>query len=235
MRVQLDTIAVWDAIKSGGECFLCSLKKQAETRSVKFYLGPSVMNPETRVKVNQSWFCHDHVQQLLAAGKVQGMALMSDTYLHETRESLEKAMKGIFDAKAGRKVDKAVAAFQQAVEKRQPQCLVCRQVEEHDIRYTYTTAFLYGHDPDFQKALKEGKGFCLPHYQMLLVWSKEALDAENRKRFVTDLTEVELRNLERLQDDVLWQTQKFKAENFDKPWNGCEDAQKRVVGKLGGF
>ena len=67
MRVQLDTIAVWDAIKSGGECFLCSLKKQAETRSVKFYLGPSVMNPETRVKVNQSWFCHDHVQQLLAA------------------------------------------------------------------------------------------------------------------------------------------------------------------------
>ena len=214
MRVQLDTIAVWDAIKSGGECFLCSLKKQAETRSVKFYLGPSVMNPETRV---------------------QGMALMSDTYLHETRESLEKAMKGILDAKAGRKVDKAVAAFQQAVEKRQPQCLVCRQVEEHDIRYTYTTAYLYGHDPDFQKALQEGKGFCLPHYQMLLVWSKEALDAENRKRFVTDLTEVELRNLERLQDDVLWQTQKFKAENFDKPWNGCEDAQKRVVGKLGGF
>ncbi len=235
MHIQLDTIPVWDAIKNGGECFLCDLKKKAEAQSVKFYLGPSVMNPETRIKVNRSWFCHDHVSQLLAGGKVQGMALMSDTYLSETRESIKKSMQGIVDAKPGRKTEKAILSFVDALKKRAPHCLICDQVKEHDVRYVYTVAYLYGHDVDFQKALRESKGFCLPHYQMLLAWSKEALEAENRKKFVADLTELEMRNLERLQGEVLWQTQKYKAENFDKPWNGCEDAQKRVVGKLSGF
>lgn len=234
MRIQLDTIPVWDAIKAGGECFLCDLKKKAEAASVKFYLGPSVMNPETRVKVNQSWFCQEHVQKLLAAGKVQGMALMSDTYLQELRDGLEKTMKGILDAKAGRKLDKAIASYGQALEQHRPHCLICQQVEEHVIRYTYTVAYLYGHDPDFAKALKASKGFCLPHYRMLLEWSKDALDAETRKKFSTDLTELELENLSRLQKDVFWQTQKYKAENFDKPWNGCEDAQKRVMGAIFG-
>ena len=27
-------------------------------------------------------------------------------------------------------------------------------------------------------------------------------------------------------------TQKYKGENYDKPWNGCEDAHKRAVLKL---
>lgn len=234
MRIQLDTIPVWDAVREGGECFLCDLRRKAEEASVKFYLGPSVMNPETRVKVNRSWFCDDHVAKLLAAGKPQGMALMSDTYLAGVRTALDPAFAALLGAKAGRKLDKAVAKFHAARQEGAPHCLICASVDEHDVRYAYTVAYLYGHDPDFRKALLAGKGFCLDHFERLLDLSKEALDARTREAFVKDLARLEQDNLKRLQDEVLWQTQKYKAENFAKPWNGCEDAQKRVCGKLSG-
>ena len=40
------------------------------------------------------------------------------------------------------------------------------------------------------------------------------------------------KNLERVQADDYYLTQKYKSENKDKPWNGCEDAAKRAVYKL---
>lgn len=235
MKIQLETIPVWDAMKNDSECALCDLRKKAEEDGVKFYLGPSVMNPETRVKVNNDGFCAEHFALLVAANKAQGLALMCDTYLAETRKATGKSMEALLDAKAGRKMDKAIETFDSSLAKRDPHCLICAKIEERETRYLYTTAWLFANDPDFKKALKESKGFCMPHYQKLLHVSKEALDAEKRRDFVTVLTEVELSNLDRLQKEVLWMTQKFKSENFDKPWNGCEDAQKRVVGKLTGF
>ena len=56
-KYQLETIPVWDGIKSGSECFICDLMEQAQTDSLEFFLGSSVMNPETRVRVNSTGFC----------------------------------------------------------------------------------------------------------------------------------------------------------------------------------
>jgi hypothetical protein len=234
MKIQLETIPVWDAMKEGSECYLCDLKVKADADGVKYYLGPSVMNPETRVKVNADGFCQKHFAMLSEAGKPQGLGLMADTYLQATRDAVKKQMQGLLDAKPGKKLDKAVMQFDETLSKRDPHCLICAKTAEREERYLYTTAYLFGSDPDFKKALASSKGFCIPHYQALLKMSKEALDAETRKEFVNVLTEVELSNLERLQGEVLWMTQKYKSENFDKPWNGCEDAQKRVVLKLTG-
>ena len=41
-KYQLETIPVWDGIRSGSECFICDLMKQAEDDSLRFYLGASV-------------------------------------------------------------------------------------------------------------------------------------------------------------------------------------------------
>ncbi len=48
MKIQLETIPVWDGLNSGSECYICDLMKEAEEDALTFYLGPSVMNPETR-------------------------------------------------------------------------------------------------------------------------------------------------------------------------------------------
>jgi len=63
---------------------------------------------------------------------------------------------------------------------------------------------------------------------------KARASASVRPEFVRALTQLELANLDRIAKDVYWMTQKYKSENMDKPWNGCEDAHKRGTNKITG-
>ena len=60
MRYHIDTIPVWDALKLDGECLLCALERKTELGEAERYLGASVMEPDTRVQVNDKGFCRRH-------------------------------------------------------------------------------------------------------------------------------------------------------------------------------
>lgn len=234
MKIELETIPVWDGLNSHSECFICDLMGEAQKDAINFYLGNSVMNPETRVKVNEHGFCTKHWQMLSAANKAQSVALMSDTYLATTRTKAEGAINALLGAKNPRQAKKAVLAFCGVLEKREQGCLVCTAMEERLKRYLYTTCYLWGDDPSFREALAEGKGFCLHHFQLLLETASEVLSSSLYVDFVHALTRAEVENLDRTAKDVYWMTQKYKSENMDKSWNGCEDAHKRGVDKMTG-
>lgn len=232
MKYELETIPVWDGVKSDCECFLCELMKQAEEHSVNFYLGSSVMNPETRLRVNEHGFCPEHFEKLAEAGKPQSLALMCDTYLARSREKLAGSFKAITQAKPGRKLEAAVQGFSTGLQARESGCLICTQMKGRLDRYCFTTAYLWNQDQEFRQALADSKGVCLHHLDALLRMSAEALDASARAEFCRAMIELTEKNLDRVAADVLWMTQKYKSENIDKPWNGCEDAQKRAVFKM---
>jgi hypothetical protein len=69
MKYKLETIPVWDALKEDSECLLCFLEEKIEDYYLNYYLGSSVMNRETRVKLNQKGFCSDHFRGLLGKNK----------------------------------------------------------------------------------------------------------------------------------------------------------------------
>ncbi len=232
MKYELETIPVWDGVKSGCECFLCNLMEDAQSHYVDFYLGSSVMNPETRVRVNNYGFCPEHFSQLAQRGKPQALALLCDTYLARSRELFSPAFKDIASAKPGRKSAAAVDAYVKADEQREHGCLICTQMQERIDRYCFTTAYLWGKDPEFRTALENSKGVCLYHLRDLLLRSQDALDPKTSAEFCAAMVSLMEKNLQRTADDVLWMTQKYKSENIDKPWNGCEDAQKRAVYKM---
>jgi hypothetical protein len=234
MKIELETIPVWDGLRSGSECFVCDLMGEAEKYAISYYLGNSVMNPETRVKVNEHGFCPSHYQMLLSANKPQGLALMTDTYLAATQEKLKKSFNALLEAKPGRKTQTAIANFSTQLNKREEGCLICTSMQGRLIRYCFTIAYLWNQDAEFKQALAKGKGFCLHHFQKLLEVSSEALSGSSQAEFVKAITELELANLNRIGKDVWWMTQKYKSENYDASWNGCEDAHKRGVDKITG-
>ena len=57
MKYHIDTIPVWDAMKLDGECLLCALERKTELGEADRYLGASVMEPDTRIQVNEKGFC----------------------------------------------------------------------------------------------------------------------------------------------------------------------------------
>ena len=91
MRYHIDTIPVWDAMKLGGECPLCALRRKVELMDVDRYLGASVMEPDTRIQVNEKGFCQRHHKMLSEQKNKLGHALMCHTHLKTTMQKAHGA------------------------------------------------------------------------------------------------------------------------------------------------
>ena len=127
MRYHIDTIPVWDALKLEGECLLCALQRKTELGEAERYLGASVMEPDTRVQVNDKGFCPHHHAMLFQMSNRLGHALMLESHMIETRKRTEKVyeklenaagtLKGIgLAGRLGGKAKGADAAVRESVE-----------------------------------------------------------------------------------------------------------------------
>ena len=219
-KYQLETIPVWDGIRSGSECFICDLMPPAEHAHLEFFLGASVMNPETRVRVNATGFCTEHTAKLVESGHPNSMAVMWETHLERTREELQKVFR---ELESPRNLKKTVAGLDDILGKREEGCLICRRMKDRLDRYCFTIPYLWGQDPEFRKA------FCLHHMSHILRMSMDALDSKQQKEFAQSMAALQQRNLEKNASDLVYMIEHYKSENRDKPWNGCEDAQVRAV------
>lgn len=234
MKEVLETIPVWDALKEDTECPICSLMKKGEEDALKYYLGPAVMVPEIRVEINKKGYCNKHWQMLSDLNKAQPLALSLDTYYEESKKVYKEKFAQIGKSNNARKALKLFSAFEEEVGKREEGCLVCDYMKKRLDRYTATFAVLFKEDRDFKDSLSKSKGFCIHHTLDLVHSAKAELSGSELLEYLQLLAKLLDDNLDRVQKDVWWMTQKYKSENKDKPWNGCEDAFKRGVDKLTG-
>ena len=239
MKYKLETIPVWDAFREEGECPFCLLMEKARERYVKYYLGNSAMNPETRVEVNKNGFCPEHFSQLLLARNPQHLGLIAHTHLQDWMADIDKSFpggsgKGLLRGLT-RKGTSPPEAFSAHVDQRKNSCLICDRIDRTLKRYTFTTVYLWKrNEENFRKTLSESKGFCLPHMKEMLLMAGEILNAKEQAEFFSFIKELQAKNLKRLEEEIKWFTQKFKSENHDKPWGTAEDAHYRVIQKLTG-
>lgn len=157
---------------------------------------------------------------------------MMDTYYGENEKQFKKGFTLIEKAKSKRDSQKAIEVFSNEVKEREKGCLICSRMNDRLYRYAFTLASLFVQDDEFKKTFLNSKGLCLHH---TLIESKIAWDAQDKDEcieFQKSLFALLEKNLERVRKDDWWMTQKYKGENYDKPWNGCEDAHKRAVLKL---
>ncbi|MBQ6374370.1 MAG: ABC transporter substrate-binding protein [Clostridia bacterium] len=243
MKLHIDTAPVWEAYRQDSECPLCLLQQRVESRSIDYFLGESVMEPDQRIEVNRKGFCSRHFKQMYEAGNRLGLALMTHTHLKETIRSLREDVRLLNEATADEAARSVVARL---IGKRRASygdltakwtdpgrdCVMCERIEKSMQRYCYTVAYLFGTDSAFAEAFERSKGMCLPHCAQTLEIAGEQLSGETLRRFVSSLTALQLANLERLEGEVDWFTRKFDYRNDDKPWGNSRDAVKRAVNKL---
>ncbi len=230
MKYKLETIPVWDAIEQQEEpCLFCFLSAETEKRKVSFYLGNSVMNPETRVKVNSMGFCPDHYAMLAEAGKPHGVSLMAHTRLQETAKLLQNSLEEQNKAHSPRGVKKSADRINAVMDAREQGCLICESMERSLNRYLYTYIHLWHTDESFRETVSASRGICLYHYPKLLRMAPEVLSRRDLQEFCTAFSSLMQQWLKTTIDDVDWQTQRYKAEHAGKDWRGCEDAHKRAV------
>ncbi|OQY35050.1 MAG: hypothetical protein B6241_02700 [Spirochaetaceae bacterium 4572_59] len=238
MKYKLETIPVWDALNENCECPFCILMEKAEARYIKYYLGNSAMNPETRVEVNKTGFCPQHFSGLLLARSPQHLGLIAHTHLQHWMDDLDKKYpsrrKSLLE-RLSRKGPTQSEAFSDHIDNRTKSCLICDRIERTLKRYTFTSVYLWKNDEEgFRSGLESSKGFCIPHAKELLLMGEEILNQQEFSEFATAIENLQKKNFERLEEEINWFTQKFKSENHDKPWGSAEDAHYRLIQKLTG-
>ena len=249
MKYHIDTIPVWDAMKLDGECLLCSLRRKTEVDEVERYLGASVMEPDTRIQVNDKGFCPHHHAMLFSMSNRLGHALMLHTHLMETTErsekpfaALRKAARAYGESSLGDKLTGKAAAARKEVETLADSladmagtCVLCESIEENMRRYVHTFFHLYHTDGEFRRRLAESKGFCLPDAAMLIRLAPEELSARETAAFIETMLTLQEKNMARMEEDIAWFTKKFDYRFDAEPWKNSRDAVERTANKLRGW
>lgn len=242
MKERIYTIPVNEAYEKDCECPLCELEKQQERQAVEYALGAAMMEPDYRVESNEKGYCNHHYNQMFAATKKLPLALVLDTHLMELRQkidklektakSLEKEKGGIFKRSGA---DKAVNQIDEILGKTECSCMVCEKVDKNMEKFIDVLIWLWATEPDFREKFDNSKGVCLKHFRMLVDHSKKSVKDDQAARFIGALISKEIKELNRMQEDIHKFTLKFDYNNRDMEWGTAIDAPLRTIEKISGY
>ena len=242
VRYHIDTIPVWDALHAGGECPMCLLRRKTEHMLADRYLGASVMEPDTRLRVNDKGFCPAHHRMLYDRQNRLGHALMMLSHLKEVRARLKSRTP---ETGSGAKPQGGLFSFKRkAADASSPDtpmgnlavgCVLCDSLEDNMGRYAYSLLHLWTTDTAIREAFTASKGVCIPDADRLWSMAQEHLSGQPLATFQETLLKLLSDNLARLEEELAWFTLKFDYRNNDKPWGDSRDALERTITKLRGW
>lgn len=241
MKMQLDTIPLWDSFREGGECPLCTLSRYLEEQFLDGTLGGAAMDPDIRIMSNEKGYCAKHFKALFDLSQRLPLGLITHTNLLETTEKIRALAEPILNPAAekkhglfARKDNDPLDALLAQTDTSISGCMICERVETTMARYEETAAYLYKKDSAFAELYRSGQGFCLPHFSALLKAAKGELSGKTLDEFTQDTLRMELAALDRVGDELKQFTLMFDYRNVGKEWGTSRDALPRAIAKLRG-
>lgn len=243
MKESIYTIPLMDAMKSGDECPLCFLERAAEQHAISFILGSAYMEDDIRMETDKTGFCRSHYKMMYDYGNRLGSALILSTHLHRLNQELKEEIRKFTPGKSSflhriKKSTPGKDAFETSMgawaSEKACSCYVCEHIEKNYSRYLDTFFLLYQSEPEFAELLENSKGFCLKHFSHLVEMGQKKLNDKQKERFYPALFAVMEKNLQRLEAEVTWFTEKYDYRNKDKDWGNSRDSIQRCMQKAAG-
>ena len=247
MKEQLYTIPLMDAFREQDECPFCFIHRSLEQHAIDFTLGSgaSYMEDDIRAQTDKAGFCQEHYNKMFTYGNRLGSALILETHLKkktaELKAQMENFSQGDKPSLLGRLKKSAPAADAKInnvtawVQEEKKSCYICDQIQNTYERYLATFYELFKRNEDeFMELLKNGKGFCLPHFGDIMAGAERYLNEKDQARLREILFPQMIENLQRIIDDVEWFQKKFDYQFKDADWKTSKDAVQRAMQKAAG-
>lgn len=224
---QIYTIPINEAFEKGMEsgtcdCPICKLFDKLERKEVEMALGPSMMEPATRIITNEKGFCSQHFDMLVAQNNSLSLALVLESHLNTLKEKMDgNFLTNLFGGKTRNHLKASKSAHQT--------CFICERLEPHYNRMIENTVLLYAYDSQFKVKFRAQKYFCLPHYQMMIEYAKKKLDKQKYADFFEDASNIEKKYFDKIIKDVSWYCKKFDYRYDSEPWYDSKDAVERAI------
>lgn len=248
MKEQLYTIPLMDAFRAEDECSFCYIERHLEQHALDFVLGCEVsyMQDDIREETDKLGFCRDHMHKMFKYGNTLGSALILDTHMKRLYGELKKEMSHYSEiTKVGfvdrMKKDMSAVTNSNNVSKwireKGDSCYVCNHIKNNYDRYlaTFFVLFKKG-EQEFMDLVKNGKGFCLPHFADVLDAAPLYLNAKEQEQLRAILFPQMEQNMSRILEEVDWFEKKFDYRYRDADWKTSRDAVQRAMQKVvGGY
>lgn len=238
MKEKLYTIPLNDAVAANDECALCNVVRSLERDAIDFVVGSgaSYMESDIREATDKTGFCKHHLQMMFEYGNSLGNALILKTHVIKMQQDLKREMAGFKPGKAGLFSKSEESKLERYLSDYEDSCYVCNYYEDTYKRYIDTFFYLYANDSEFEKKVKEGKGFCLHHMKDLIKAAPSHLKKDKCDEFCEVLFELQERNIKRIEEDISWFVDKFDYRYKDADWKNSKDAIPRTIQKIvGGY
>lgn len=244
MRYHIDTIPLWDAVKLESECPLCILHRHLELQETEKFLGASVMDPDTRIRVNDKGFCKTHQQMLVGGNNRLGLALMLESHTDKIKPQILSALKSAKGEASQKKmlgfgknsqIKNTLDEESKKLQNLSRACILCESIETHMQRYIEGFVLLWKNETAFRAAFAKSKGLCVEHLATCFAPAHKHLSGQEASEFFTVLEELTESNLLRQEEELKTFIKKFDYRNADMPWGNSKDAVERMINRLQGW
>lgn len=229
MKEEIYTIPVNEVFSEECFCPFCKLYERLSEEEIRYAVGPAMMEPDYRKITNEKGFCKKHMQELNALPKALALSLILESHFKNIKESLYKdynPKKKLFK-KDVNKIDEYISDISSF----NHDCAICSKVEHHFLRYVDTFIFMVKKDPEFLEKVANGDGFCMPHYENVLLAARKKLSDKDFVRIIDKINEAQFRKFEKYEKDI-----SSFIESFDYRCAGKkEEAPKDTVLKSSYF
>ena len=243
MKEKLYTIPLNDAVNANDECPFCFIERKLEQDSLNFVLGngSSYMESDIREQTDKAGFCRVHMKKMFDYGNTLGNALILQTHYRKIRGEMKKEFEefspkksSLFKALRRSEPDSERNSIASWIDEKDKSCFVCQSIADTFARYIETFFWLYRHDNEFRDKILSGKGFCLHHFGILCENAEKYLNDKEKASFYPAMFELMDKNFQRMEEDLVWLSDKFDYRNKDADWKNSKDALQRGMQKLHG-
>lgn len=215
MKEKIYTIPINDSFDNHECCPFCFLEDKSERDEVEYTLGPSMMEPDSRVKSNEQGFCSKHLNMMLKSDKKLSLALILSTHLKHVQTETEK----LELKKQGR--------FSKKEEKLKKKCLICEKIEYDRKRYIDTFFYMLKKDAEFMKKVENCGRLCVYHGKKLLDKSTKQEEFDIVKNMMLKSLDSNICCLHRFIDLFDYRTKEKDSDKY-------KDTVKNAVNCAGG-
>ena len=241
MKEKLYTIPLNDAINARDECPLCFVERALEQDLLDFTLGScaSYMESDVREITDREGFCRSHFKKMFDYGNTLGNGWILKTHYIKMRSEFQAISKNYQPGKISL-TDKLLKKNTDTnplagwVHTKEASCYICNRMREIYTCYIDTFFVLFEKDEEFRQKIKNGKGFCFPHFADLCEAADQKLSGQSLTDFYDIILPLMQQNLDRMQEDVDWLVEKFDYRYKDADWKNSKDAIQRGMQKLKG-
>ncbi len=228
MRADITNIPISDVFDPKEGCPICRMRNMLEQRMAEYITGAAMMEPDVRIETNRLGFCYDHFRLVLKQRNRLGVALILESHLEETEQTIFHGGLPIL-GKSGKSKAKDAAA-------RASTCFICQKVEWAMERMLQTVCRLWETESDFRDLFRAQEALCLPHFTQLMETADKHMNKHSIGEFSKAASALSEQYLKTLREDVSHFCKMFDYRNSGEgaDWGNSRDSVERAVWFLTG-